>query len=57
MFVFCWFFRELISTVIYLEAIWRPQTVFWGNKQFKVNYGGVTEIVRDDFHDVKKGKS
>lgn len=52
-FVPCWFFREMISTVIYLEAIWRPQTVYWGNKRFKVNYGGVTEIVHESKNHIK----
>lgn len=46
-FVFCWFVTELMRTVTYFEAIWRPQTIFWGTKQFRVRLGGVTEVVRD----------
>lgn len=44
-FVFCWFIREFMSAVIFIEAYWKPQTVVWGTKQFRVRYGGVTEIV------------
>jgi hypothetical protein len=40
-----WFIREFMSAVIFIEAYWKPQTVVWGTKQFRLRYGGVTEIV------------
>jgi hypothetical protein len=33
------------SAVIFIETYWKPQTVVWGTKQFRLRYGGVTEIV------------
>lgn len=46
-FVFYWLFREVMSAVIFTEAFLKPQTVIWGSKQFRVRWGGVTEVVNN----------
>ena len=40
-----WFFRELLTIVVYLEAILQPRTIVWGGKTYHVKFGGLTSIV------------
>ncbi|KAK3098358.1 hypothetical protein FSP39_018738 [Pinctada imbricata] len=44
-FLAAWFFRELLTIIVYIEAILQPRTIEWGGRTYLVKYGGLTTIV------------